>query len=371
MLVKPGDTVDFETPLVTLETDKATMDVPSTAAGVVEKVHVAKGGKLSPGARGGHGEGRRRGGRRGTGGSRAAPRRQQAAPAAASRPAAPQACSSRCPARGGLPAIDEASFGTAHAGPSVRNSRASWASTLGSVSGSGFKGRITHDDVKAFVKQVLTGGVALAAPAPALPQAHNSTSRRSARSRSSRSPASRRSPAAAAGELGQHPARHAVRRGGHHRARRRARHAQGEGRGGRHQAHAARVHRARRVRAHARVPDVQRLLDEAGENLVFKKYIHIGFAADTPNGLVVPVIHDADKMDILRARAALGELGGKARAGKLPGAEMQGGCFTISSLGGIGGTAFTPIINAPEVAILGVSNRAMKPVWDGKRSCRA
>jgi pyruvate dehydrogenase E2 component (dihydrolipoamide acetyltransferase) len=101
---------------------------------------------------------------------------------------------------------------------------------------------------------------------------------------------------------------------------------------------------------------------EAGE-LVFKKYVHIGFAADTPNGLVVPVVRDADRKDVFELARDLGDLSEKARSGKLSGPEMQGGCFTISSLGGIGGTAFTPIINAPELAILGVSRAAHKPVY--------
>jgi len=112
-------------------------------------------------------------------------------------------------------------------------------------------------------------------------------------------------------------------------------------------------------------PEFNASLD--GDNLVLKKYFHIGFAADTPNGLVVPVIRDADKKGIMQIAVETGELAKKARDGKLGPAEMQGGCFSISSLGGIGGTHFTPIINAPEVAILGVSKSAMKPVWDGKQ----
>jgi pyruvate dehydrogenase E2 component (dihydrolipoamide acetyltransferase) len=108
-------------------------------------------------------------------------------------------------------------------------------------------------------------------------------------------------------------------------------------------------------------------LDAGGQNLVFKKYLHLGFAADTPNGLVVPVIRDADRKDLYELARDLAVLSGKARDGRLSAADMQGGCFTISSLGGIGGTAFTPIINAPEVAILGVSRAQMKPVWrDGE-----
>jgi len=117
------------------------------------------------------------------------------------------------------------------------------------------------------------------------------------------------------------------------------------------------------VKALQQFPLFNTSLDASGENLVYKKYIHIGFAADTPNGLLVPVIRDADRKDIYEIARALGELSGKARSGKLTGAEMQGGSFTISSLGGIGGTAFTPIINAPEVAILGVSRASMKPVY--------
>ena len=118
------------------------------------------------------------------------------------------------------------------------------------------------------------------------------------------------------------------------------------------------------IAALQKFPRFNASLDPTGENLVFKKYFHIGFAADTPNGLVVPVIRDADKSDIFQLARSLGELSKKARDGKLKAAEMQGGSFTISSLGGIGGTAFTPIINAPEVAILGVAKSSLKPVYD-------
>jgi pyruvate dehydrogenase E2 component (dihydrolipoamide acetyltransferase) len=121
------------------------------------------------------------------------------------------------------------------------------------------------------------------------------------------------------------------------------------------------------VKALQAFPTFNASLDASGTNLILKKYLHIGFAADTPNGLVVPVLHEADRKDIYEVARQLGELSGAARAGKLAAAQMQGGCFTISSLGGIGGTAFTPIINAPEVAILGVSRSAHKPVYrDGE-----
>jgi pyruvate dehydrogenase E2 component (dihydrolipoamide acetyltransferase) len=117
------------------------------------------------------------------------------------------------------------------------------------------------------------------------------------------------------------------------------------------------------VRSLAAFPLFGASLDASGQNLVYKKYCHIGFAADTPNGLLVPVIRDADHKDIYDIARSLADLSEKARTGKLTAAEMQGGCFTISSLGGIGGTAFTPIINAPEVAILGVSRSSLRPVW--------
>ena len=121
------------------------------------------------------------------------------------------------------------------------------------------------------------------------------------------------------------------------------------------------------VKALQAFPTFNASLDASGTNLILKKYLNIGFAADTPNGLVVPVLHEADRKDIYEVARQLGELSGAARAGKLAAAQMQGGCFTISSLGGIGGTAFTPIINAPEVAILGVSRSAHKPVYrDGE-----
>jgi pyruvate dehydrogenase E2 component (dihydrolipoamide acetyltransferase) len=118
------------------------------------------------------------------------------------------------------------------------------------------------------------------------------------------------------------------------------------------------------VAALRKFPDFNASLD--GDNLVLKQYFNIGFAADTPNGLVVPVIRNADQKGALAIAAEMSALSAKAREGKLGPADMQGGCFSISSLGGIGGTAFTPIINAPEVAILGVSKSALKPVWDGK-----
>jgi len=368
VLVKAGDTVDFETPLVTLETDKATMDVPSTAKGVVEKVHVAKGGKVSPGSVvvtvKGH-----------TAAAAAAPARTASAatapnkPAAAARSAAPQGVQQvMAPAaRGGLPAIDEASFGAAHASPSVRKFARELGVNLGSVRGSGEKGRILLDDVKAFVKMVMAGGGPGAA-APALPKAHNYDP-------------------SAFGEVEVKPLNRVQKISGPRlqaawiniphvtqfdesditdlEALRGSLKDKAAAAGVKVTPLAFIIEAA--VRAMREFPVLNSQLDEAGQNLLFKKFFNVGFAADTPNGLLVPVIKGADKLDVFAVARALGDLSGKARDGKLPGTDMQGAGFTISSLGGVGGTMFTPIINSPEVAILGVSKSAMKPVWDGKQ----
>ena len=367
VLVKPGDTVDIDTPLVTLETDKATMDVPSTAKGVVEKVHVAKGGKVSPGSVvvtvKGHAA------------SAAAPTPAKPAAPAPNKPAsqAPAAAPQRVQqvmapaARGGLPPIDEASFGAAHASPSVRKFARELGVNLGSVRGSGEKGRILLDDVKAFVKMVMAGGGPVAA-APALPKAHNYDP-------------------AAFGAVEVKPLNRVQKISGPRlqaawiniphvtqfddsditdlEALRGSLKEKAAAAGVKVTPLAFIIEAA--VRAMREFPVLNSQLDESGQNLIFKKFFNVGFAADTPNGLLVPVIKGADKLDVFAVAKALGDLSSKARDGKLPGADMQGAGFTISSLGGIGGTLFTPIINSPEVAILGVSKSAMKPVWDGKQ----
>ena len=367
VLVKPGDTVDFDTPLATLETDKATMDVPSTAKGVVEKVHVTKGGKVSPGALVVTVKGVAAAAVS-TAPAISAPPAAPAKPAPAARPAAPQGVQQvLSPARGGLPPIDEASFGAAHASPSVRKFARELGVNLGSVRGSGEKGRILLDDVKAFVKLVMSGGVALAASAPALPKAHNYDP-------------------AAFGEVEIKPLNRVQKISGPRlqaawvniphvtqfdesditdlETLRGSLKDKAAAAGVKVTPLAFIIQAA--VRAMREFPVLNSQLDEAGQNLLFKKFFNVGFAADTPNGLLVPVIKGADKLDVFAIAKALGELSGKARDGKLPGADMQGAGFTISSLGGIGGTLFTPIINSPEVAILGVSKSAMKPVWNGK-----
>jgi pyruvate dehydrogenase E2 component (dihydrolipoamide acetyltransferase) len=366
VMVKPGDTVDFDTPLATLETDKATMDVPSTAKGVVEKVHMMKGGKVGPGALVVT--------VKGFAATAAAPAAPTAAAASnkpavapASRPAAPQGVQQSLRSPGTLPAIDEANFGKAHASPSVRKFARELGVDLGRVRGSGDKGRILLDDVKAFVKLVMSGGAALQS-APALPKAHYADP--SAFGEVEIKPLNRvqkisgprlqaawvNIPHVTQFDEGDITALEALRNSLKDEA---------AAKGVKVTPLAFIIQAA--VRAMREFPVLNAQLDQAGENLLFKKFFNVGFAADTPNGLLVPVIKNADKLDVYAIAKALGDLSGKAREGKLPGADMQGAGFTISSLGGVGGTAFTPIINSPEVAILGVSKSSMKPVWDGKQ----
>ena len=356
LLVKPGDSVEIDTPLVTLETEKATMDVPSTVAGVVEQVHVSKGGTVSAG------------GLvvtvRSVAAVPAAPPVAAATPVAAVVPvAAPATAASpaRQAAPAALPPISEAGFSKAHAGPSVRKLARELGVDLARVKGTGPRTRITHEDVKAWVKQALAGGGGGGGSLPAVPQVdfaafgpvelkplnrvqkisgprlHASwvnlphvTQFDEADVTELEATRNRLKDAAAAKGIKLTPLAFIIR---------------------------ACVH------ALQQYPQFNASLDASGENIVLKKYLHIGFAADTPNGLLVPVIRDADKKDIYQIASELAELSAKARDGKLTGAQMQGGCFTVSSLGGIGGTAFTPIINAPEAAILGVSRTQTKPVW--------
>jgi pyruvate dehydrogenase E2 component (dihydrolipoamide acetyltransferase) len=367
VLVKVGDTIEVDTPLVTLETDKATMDVPSTAKGVIEQVHVTKGGTVSPGALVVTVKGEAAAAAPDKPAPAAAPDKP-ATPAAAPRPAAPKAAQQvmapASGARGGLPPINEESFGKSHASPSVRKFARELGVDLGQVRGSGEKGRILDIDVKAFVKLVMAGGGPVATAAPALPKAHNYDP-------------------AAFGEVEVKPLNRVQKISGPRLQaawiniphvtqfdesditeleQLRVSLKEKAAAAGVKVTPLAFIIQAA-VRAMREFPMLNSQLDEAGQNLIYKKFINVGFAADTPNGLLVPVIKAADKMDVFAIARALGDLSSKARDGKLPGADMQGAGFTISSLGGIGGTMFTPIINSPEVAILGVSRSAMKPVW--------
>ena len=386
VLVKPGDSIAIDTPLVTLESDKAAMDVPSTASGVVEKVHTTKGGKVNTGdlLATVKADGAQTDSAPAAAAAPPAPR-----PAAPVQPAAPsQPAASPPPAAGGkltprsllgvptsyrsdLAPIDEPGFSRAHAGPSVRKFARELGVDLARVTGHGFKGRITHDDVKAFVKGALAGGgggvaggggTDTARPAlPAVPTvdfAQFGPTAVEPLSRIQRISGPRlhaswvNIPHVTQFDLADITDLEQLRAGLKDKAQA----------AGVKLTPLAFIMRAC-VKALQEFPRFNSSLDADGANLIVRKYLHMGFAADTPNGLVVPVVRDVDHKDVYELARHLGALSEKARAGKLPPADMQGGCFTISSLGGIGGTAFTPIINAPEVAILGVSRSSMQPVY--------
>ena len=370
VLVKVGDRVAVDTPLLTLETEKATMDVPAPVAGVIEKMLVKKGDRVSAGTVVATVQG-----------AGAAPVAVQpaagVAPASATPAAVPvpplSASPPPSPPRAtAAPAavINEAGFAVAHASPSVRLFARELGVDLARVRGSGQKGRIVAEDVKAFVKNLLTGAAAPGAGAGAA-QAGSALPR-------IKIPDFSQFGAIELKPLGR------IRRisAAHlHASWVNLPHVTQFDEADITDMEAARIRLKDRavaqgvkltplafvlravVRTLQKFPHFNASLDERGENLIYKKYLHLGFAADTPNGLLVPVIRDADKKDVYELARALGALSEKARAGKLSAAEMQGGCFTVSSLGGIGGTAFTPIINAPELAILGVSRASMKAVY--------
>ncbi|AOY93690.1 dihydrolipoyllysine-residue acetyltransferase [Cupriavidus sp. USMAA2-4] len=373
--VKPGDVIQAEDAVVTLESDKATMDVPTPVGGTVKEVKVKIGDEVAEGtlllileAAG-------------AAAAPASPVAAASAPAAAAAsvpaPAAPAPAApvAAAPAAQVAPAPAGVSGKAAHASPSVRKFARELGVDVSRVPGTGPKGRITQQDVQNFVKGVMSGQVA--APAQAAPAA------------------------AGGGELNLLPwPKVDFTRFGEVESKPLSRIKKISG---------ANLHRnwvmiphvtncdeaditdleAFRVQlnkeyekqgvkvtmlafmikaavaALKKFPTFNASLD--GDNLVLKKYFNIGFAADTPNGLVVPVIKDADKKGVLEIGQEMSELAKLARDGKLKPDQMQGGCFSISSLGGIGGTYFTPIINAPEVAIMGVCKSYQKPVWDGKQ----
>ncbi|HEX6259050.1 MAG TPA: dihydrolipoyllysine-residue acetyltransferase [Woeseiaceae bacterium] len=368
--VKEGDEIKVEDGLITLETDKAAMDVPSTIAGRIESVLVKVGDRVSEGSEIAIVR---------PGGAASAP--ESAEPAAESTPEEKPAkrepesrTASEQPARkaavkdaGGprrtLPAIDEAGFSRAHASPSVRKLARELGVDLASVRGSGDKSRILHDDVKAFVKEILTGGGAIGAALPKVPSVDFA-----AFGDVEQKPLTRiqkiAGPRLQASWVNlPHVTQHDLADITELEAKRQELKGPAKERGI-SLTILAFILRAC-VATLKEFPRANCSLAEDGENLVYKKYIHLGFAADTENGLMVPVIRDADKKDVYEIATELGELSKAARDGKLTAGQMQGASFTISSLGGIGGTAFTPIVNAPEVAILGVSRSSMQPVWDG------
>lgn len=367
--INPGDKVEIDDPLVTLETDKAAMDVPAVVAGVIESVVIKSGEKVSAGAAvavidaeaGDDGAG-----------SAAAPppavekeAAQAQAPAAATRP--PPEPPKPAAAKASLPAIDEAGFSKAHASPSVRKLARELGVDLVQVKGSGVKSRILHDDVKAFVKAVLSGKVETTAGA-ALPKTPSVDFAKFGEI--DVQPLTRvqkiSGPRLQASWINlPHVTQHDLADITDLEAKRQLLKGPAKERGI-SLTPLAFVMKAC-VAALAEYPKVNASLSEDSESLVYKKYCHLGFAADTDQGLMVPVIRDADKKDIYEIAQELGELSALAREGKLKADNLQGATFTISSLGGIGGTAFTPIVNAPEVAILGVSRSSVQPVWNGSK----
>ena len=371
LAVQPGDTVAVDATLITLETEKATMDVPSTAAGIVRELKVSRGSRVSQGDVIAVVEG--------VAGARPSPQAMpagqekepppspQRAPARAAEAATPAPRPSPAKAGEGVTVLDSPGFSTAHASPSIRRFARELGVDLAQVRGTGTKGRITEQDVKAFVKRLLTQGAAQApgAALPRVPQVDFAAF----------GPVERR-PLSRIQKISG-PRLHASWVNVPHVTQfdeaditemeaTRAKLKDDATARGIKLTPLAFVMRAC-VQALQAFPQFGASLDaEAGE-LVIKQYVHVGFAADTPNGLVVPVVRDADRKDVFEIARELAVLSEKARTGKLAAAEMQGGVFTISSLGGIGGTAFTPIINAPEVAILGVSRASLRPVYaDGK-----
>ncbi|HTA37957.1 MAG TPA: dihydrolipoyllysine-residue acetyltransferase [Candidatus Acidoferrales bacterium] len=366
VLVKPGDTIEKETPLVVLESDKASMEVPSPAAGVVKDVRVNVGDKVSQGsviltvAVAG-----------------AAPEAPAAKQEPSSAPSTPApSTSSGASAQDDTAAISVAPASSAsldtgtpvHASPSIRRFARELGVDIHGLKGSGPKGRITREDVQHYVKGALAraaepGTTASPFGVPPWPKVKFEQY----------------------GEIERKPLTRIKKLSGPnlHRNWLAIPHITNQDEADITDLEAFRneinAEQAKRkgpkftilaflvkacVAALEQFPEFNASLD--GDDLIYKKYYNIGFAADTPGGLMVPVIKNADRKGLIEIARETSELAGKARDGKLPLGDMQGGTFTISSIGGIGGTAFTQIVNAPEVAILGAVRSTMKPVWNGK-----
>jgi len=367
VMVSAGDAVSAEDSLITLETDKAAMDVPSPADGKIVELAVGEGDKVSEGSLILVLEA--------SAVAAQAEEPEAPAPAAAPPPPAdtapvppPPSTPKSPPAPvgtgGKLPPINEAGFAKAHASPSVRKFARELGVDLGRVQGSGAKSRVTQEDVKAFVKSVMSGQVATAGNAlPEIPTIDFSKF----------GPIEER-PLGRIQKISG-PRLHASWVNIPHvtqndeaditdmEAKRQALKVQAEQEGVKLTPLAFVIRAV--VQALEEFPVFNTSMGADGKSLIWKNYTHIGFAADTPNGLVVPVIRDANKKNLFAIAGELAELSGRAREGKLKPDEMQGGSFTVSSLGGIGGTGFTPIINAPEVAILGMPRSKLQPVWNG------
>ena len=371
VFVKAGDTVKVEQSLITVESDKASMEIPSSAAGVIKELKVKLGDVVNIGdllaiLQGAEGAP-----------AVAAPAASVAAPAVAASSAAPIAVASA----GAVPAHNPtAAVGAVlpHASPSVRKFARELGVPLEELKGSGPKGRITQDDVQSFTKAVMSGATqtkAQAANAPKaaagggealglLPWPKVDFTKFGAVERKDLSRIKKISGANLHRNwvLIPHVTNHDDCDITELEAFRVQMNKENEKSGVKLTMLAFMIKAS--VAALKKFPEFNSSLD--GDQLVLKQYFHIGFAADTPNGLVVPVIKDADKKGVAQISTEMGELAKKARDGKLGPADMSGACFTISSLGGIGGRYFTPIINAPEVAIMGVCKSQIEPKWDGK-----
>jgi pyruvate dehydrogenase E2 component (dihydrolipoamide acetyltransferase) len=387
VLVKDGQQVDKETPLVTIETEKAAMDVPSPVAGKIAQVKLKTGDKVSEGSLiltleaatdAAEPADAKAGDKQAAKQSEKEPAKKPAKEsesadqdsASPSKPkeSAPAAATpaQAAPANTGA-LVDEKAFSQAHASPSIRKFARELGADLGRVHGTGIKGRITQEDVKAHVKSLLSragsgsgSGSASALPkVPAVDFAQFGPVDVKPLSRIQKISGSRLQ----ASWLNlPHVTQHEDADITELEEARTALKAKAAEQGVRLTPLAFIVKAC--ILSLQEFPRFNASLDESGENLVFKKYFNIGFAADTPSGLVVPVIVSADRLSIFDIARRLAEMAEKARDGKLKAKEMQGGSFTITSLGGIGGTYFTPIINAPEVAILGVSKSSLKPVYE-------
>ena len=381
LMVKVGDTVKVDQSLITVESDKASMEIPSSHAGVIKELKIKLGDKVKEGTLVLVLEADAAAAAPASAPAAAAPAPAAAAPAPAPVAAAPAPVAAPAAPVAAVPVAPASSAGgIPHASPSVRKFARELGVDLSRVAGTGIKARITHEDVQNYVKGVIAGsantnGAAAASKGgsgvgldllawPSLDFSKQGPTELLPLSRIKKLsgpnlhrnwvmiPHVTQFDEADITELEEF--------------RKQANDSFAKAKSPVKLTMLAFVIKAS-VAALKKFPAFNSSLDGKGENLILKQYYNIGFAADTPNGLVVPVIKDADKKGISQIALEMGELSAQARDGKLKPADMQGATFTISSLGGIGGTAFTPIINAPEVAILGLSKASMKPVWDGKQ----
>ena len=360
VMVKVGDIVQAEDTLVTLETDKATMDVPAPFPGVVKELKVKVGDKVSEGVLIALVEAS------GEAAASSAPAAAVATPAPAPAPgkaaAMPVAAPVAAQAAPVAVAVSAAPAGKSHASPSIRRFARELGVNLALVQGRGVKGRVIKEDVQNFVKQALAqprgaGGLQVAEmPVVDFSKFGEIEARPLSRIKKLSGAYMHRNWVSIP-HITQHDDADIT-----------------EMEAWRKQLVVEYAAQGIKItplafllkavaEALQQYPEFNASLDAGGENLVLKKYFHIGVAVDTPDGLVVPVLRDVNKKGLAELAKELGEISARAREKKISAAEMQGGCFTISSLGGIGGSYFTPIINAPEVAILGVSRASMKPVW--------